>query len=50
MLVRLQMTLIIYYSGKVLANRVTRAVEAADVDVIAKTPAVQAIIEIAEML
>ena len=50
MLVRLQTTLIIYFSGKVLANRVTRVVEVADVDVIAKMPAVKAITEAVEML
>lgn len=39
------MTLNICFSGKVAANRVTRAVEVADVDVIAKTLTVRAITE-----
>ena len=39
------MTLIICFSGKMAANRVTRAVAAADVDVIAKTLTVRAITE-----
>lgn len=45
MLVKLQMTLIKYFSGKVAINRVTKVVATADADAIAKTLAVLAIIE-----